>query len=180
MPPIKRLLLVYHTRTGLSHQIASSMRTGAINAASTMGSPLSVDFLRPREATVGHLLRADGYLFACPENLASVSGEMLEFFHDKYYYAFSADGEGSLIAGRPVGMAVASGSDGSAAAAQMSRICRGWRLREVTEEVLVVKNGLVQTKENILSKKAPMGEKERQLCEEIGGLVAATVLLEGE
>ena len=36
---------------------------------------------RAAQATVDDVLRADGYLFCAPENLASTSGEMLEFFH---------------------------------------------------------------------------------------------------
>ena len=50
---------------------------------------VSVLTRRARDATSADLLRADAYLFLAPENLASVSGEMLEFFHSAYYSAFS-------------------------------------------------------------------------------------------
>ena len=69
------------------------------------------------------VLGADGYLFCAPENLASASGAMLDFFHRSYYHAFSASGEAgstdyseaSLLLGRPYGLAIAAGSDGSSA-----------------------------------------------------------------
>ena len=41
---------------------------------------LIVQRRRARDATADELLAADGYLFCAPENLASVSGEMKEFF----------------------------------------------------------------------------------------------------
>jgi hypothetical protein len=44
---------------------------------------------QPTEAGRG---RSRSYLFCAPENLASTSGEMLEFFHTSYYSAFAKTG----------------------------------------------------------------------------------------
>ena len=70
---------------------------------------------------------------------------MLEFFHKCYYHAFSTHVNGvgerseiSLLTARPVGIAVAAGSDGSNAARQMERICRGWRLKLVATRMCSV------------------------------------------
>ena len=41
---------------------------------------------------------------------------------------FTDDNEDPILAGRPYGLAVAGGSDGTMAAQQMSRIATGWRL----------------------------------------------------
>ena len=102
-------------------------------------------------ASTEDVLSASGYAFCASENLASTSGAMLEFFHRTYYDAFDGD-EVSQLLGRPVAVAVAAGSDGSNAARQMERICRGWRLTPVAD-TLVSQNGLVQTKANILQPK---------------------------
>jgi hypothetical protein len=178
---ISRLLLVWHSRTGLARHMSDAMEAGALAVSDEMDVPLHVSKRRAVDASIDDVLRADGYLFCAPENLASASGEMLEFFHRTYYHAFAAsqssDEETSLLLGRPYGLAIAAGSDGNAAARQIARIATGWRLRPCAEP-LIHQNGLPQTKENILAAKTfdSAGEAARQ-CREIGGLVAATVLL---
>ena len=173
-PMGRRLLLVWHSRTGLAQQMADGMKNGALATAAALELPLTVNERRACEATATDLLAADGYLFCAPENLASVSGEMLEFFHRTYYAGFDAE-ECSLLLGRPVGIAIAAGSDGSSAAQQVERISRGWRLRSVAE-TFIYRNEQPQTREAILTpKRCPPHTRER--CAELGGLVAATVLL---
>ena len=174
----RRLLLVWHSRTGLAKHMADSLEQGALSAAQEMGasgSQFSLLRRRAADATLGDVLESDGYLFCAPENLASTSGEMLEFFHRSYYHVFD-DLEVSRLAGRPYGLAVAAGSDGSSAARQMARICTGWRLRAVAPDALIIQNGLPQTAAAIsLPKSLPAGAHER--CVELGGLVAANILL---
>ena len=148
-----------------------------------MQERLVVHKRRAADATVEALLAADGYLFCCPENLASASGAMLEFFHSSYYHAFVSSGapehtETSLLLGRPYGLAIAAGSDGSNAARQVERICTGWRLRPVAP-TFVHQNGLPQHRESILAPKGLLEPPARERCVELGGLVAATVLLRG-
>ena len=86
--------------------------------------------------------------------------------------------ESSKLIGRPVGIAVAAGSDGTNAARQMERICRGWRLNPVAESI-INRNGQPQTAQAILAPKT-CTEEARQKCEELGGLVAASILLHDE
>jgi multimeric flavodoxin WrbA len=175
------LLLVWHSRTGLAQQMADALEAGAYRAAEEMESDaFVVERRRARDATVDDLLRADGYLFCAPENLASTSGEMLEFFHRSYYHAFAVErtpdyNEVSMLIGKPVGIAVAAGSDGTNAARQMERICRGWRLKPVAPPLINV-NAQPQTAEAILSPKE-CSAAARERCTELGGLVAATMLL---
>jgi hypothetical protein len=73
------------------------------------------------------------------------------------------------------GLAVAAGSDGTSAARQVARICQGWRLKPVSEP-LIIRNGLSQTVANILRPKTCSPEAIAQ-CRELGGLVASRVLL---
>ena len=173
-PP--RLLLVWHSRTGLAQQLADAMEAGALAAGEEMELPLHVDKVRAADASIDDVLRASAYLFCAPENLASASGEMLAFFHRTYYHALTSDtDETSLLLGRPYGLAIAAGSDGSNAARQIERICAGWRLRRCAD-TFIHRNGLPQTKANILAPKVCSTEAIER-CREIGGLVAATALL---
>ena len=106
-----------------------------------------------------HLLAARGYLFACPENLATMSGAMKEFFDCCYYPLLGR------IEGRPYATLIAAGSDGSGAQAQIDRIATGWRLRRVAEPLIV--NTAAQTPEAILSAKVVPHGALRQ-CRELG------------
>ena len=151
-----------------------------------------LDMKGAAEASLQDVLAADAFLFCAPENLASLSGEMKEFFDRCYYGVFDTSAgtvgdsgsngtssrsytETSRLVGLPVGVAIAAGSDGSNAARQVERICQGWRLRPVAETV-IHRNGLPQTAAVILAPKSV--DKEAQAkCVELGGLLAATVLL---
>jgi len=115
--------------------------------------------LEARRVEPADLLRADGYLFVCPENLAAMSGEMKEMF-DRCYY-----GVLGRIEGRPYATAIAAGSDGHGAQAQLDRIVTGWRLRRVAEPLIV--NMAAQTPEEILAKKT-VPEQALVHCRELG------------
>lgn len=105
------------------------------------------------------LLAARGYVFVCPENLASMSGMMKEMF-DRCYYPLLG-----RIEGRPYATAIAAGSDGRGAQAQIDRIVTGWRLRRIAEPVIVSLEA--QTPERILAEKCvPARELER--CRNLG------------
>src|ERR1043166_8176472 len=72
------LAIIWHSRTGAAQAMAAAAFAGATGVAPAM-------LLRADEASPEVLLQAGGYLFACPENLASISGAMKEFF-DRCYY----------------------------------------------------------------------------------------------
>ncbi|MBO9357172.1 flavodoxin family protein [Bordetella petrii] len=166
---MKQLLIVWHSRTGAARQMARALARGARQAgiALELADRLRVSARRARGVEPADLLAADGYLFCAPENLASLSGEMKECF-DRCYY-----GVLDRIQGRPYALAISAGSDGAGAARQADRICTGWRLRAVAP-ALIERNG-AQTPEAILAPKTvPLAALQR--CEELGGLLAATLL----
>ena len=177
-----RLLLVYHSRTGFASSMADALELGAREAAEAMECSLFVDRVAASNATSKDVLGADGYLFCAPENLATVSGEMKEFFDRCYYDCFEWEkGKGdadetSALLGRPYGLAIAGGSDGEGARRQVERICTGWRLRNVSDSI-VERNGLAQTAENILAHGKRCSPEAAERCKQLGGLVAATMLL---
>jgi multimeric flavodoxin WrbA len=138
----KTLLIVYHSMTGGTRQMALAACEGARAALDT---PVDVHLLRAEDAGPSDVLAADGYLFATPENLAAISGRMKDFFDRSYYPVLGR------IEGRPYAAMVCAGSDGTNAARQMERIATGWRLRAVAPPLIVCTHA--QTPEAILAEK---------------------------
>lgn len=124
--------------------------------------------LRAEEAGPDHLLAADGYLFAAPENLAALSGEMKEFFDRCYYPVLGR------IEGRPYAQMVCAGSDGENAARQTTRIATGWRLKEVQPPLIICTQA--QTPEAILAEKT-IPEADLAKCADIGQALAAGIAM---
>ncbi len=88
---MKTLLIVYHSMTGGTAQMAQAAADAAAAEAA-----VSVRLLRANEAGEDDVLAADGYLFATPENLAAMAGLMKDFFDRSYYAALDR------INGRPL------------------------------------------------------------------------------
>ncbi|GAB7550762.1 NAD(P)H-dependent oxidoreductase [Novosphingobium sp. 11B] len=109
------------------------------------------------------LLAASGYVFVCPENLGSMTGLMKEMF-DRCYYPLLG-----RVEGRPYATAIAAGSDGRGAQAQIDRIVTGWRLRRVAEPLIV--NLGVQTPEAILAEKH-VPQAQLDACRDLGAAMA--------
>jgi multimeric flavodoxin WrbA len=157
---VRTLLIVFHSMTGGTRQMAQAAARGAAAAESEVRARL----LHAPEAQPADLLAADGYLFATPENLAAVSGLMKDFFDRAYYPALGR------IEGRPYAVLICAGSDGSNAARQIERIATGWRLRPVAEPLIVCTHA--QTPEAILAPKT-IGAEDLGRCEELGAALAA-------
>jgi multimeric flavodoxin WrbA len=123
----KRLLIVWHSRTGTAEALARAAAQGAIAS----GEAVTIELLRADEAEASQLLAADAYLFACPENLASMSGAMKEMV-DRCYYPLL-----DRVNGRPWALIIAAGTDGDGAVRQWQRIATGWRLKAMAEPMIV-------------------------------------------
>jgi multimeric flavodoxin WrbA len=160
---LKTLLIVFHTMTGGSRQMAEAVQRGA-----STEPDVSVRLQRAADARGEDVLQADGYVFVTPENLASMSGVMKDFFDRTYYAALDR------IAGRPYAALVCAGSDGSNAVRQIDRICTGWRLKPVCEPIIVCTHA--QTPEAILAPKT-IGAEDLHRCEEAGAALAAGLAL---
>jgi hypothetical protein len=156
---MKELLILWHSRTGAAQAMARAAHEGAAAEGEAR-------LLRAREAAPDDVAAAAGYLFAAPENLAALSGEMKEFF-DRCYYPLL-----SRIEGRPYALMIAAGSDGTGAARQVARICTGWRLREVQPPLIV--NLGAQSPEDILAPKVLDGDTLAK-CRELGAGMMAGV-----
>lgn len=132
----RHLLIIWHSRTGAARALAEAAAEGAGECARL----LRCDAVEPTD-----LLAAAGYLFACPENLATMSGAMKEMFDRCYYPVLGA------IEGRSYACIIAAGSDGEGALRQIERIATGWRLRKIAEGWIV--NTAAQTPQQILAPK---------------------------
>ena len=153
------LLIVYHSVTGGTYQMVQ-----AAAQAASQELEITVRVLRADQASAQDLLRAQGYLFATPENLAAVSGLMKDFFDRSYYGALDC------IQGRPYASLICAGSDGHNAARQIAKIATGWRLKAVAEPLIVCTHA--QTPEAILAQKK-ISTSELERCAALGQAMAA-------
>lgn len=163
LPAMKRVLIVYHSMTGGTQQMAEAARDGAAGEGG-----VEVQLLRAHEADADALLAAQGYVFAAPENLAAIAGLMKDFFDRSYYPALGR------IEGRPYASLVCAGSDGQNAAHQMQRIATGWRLRAVAPPLVVCTHA--QTPQQIQAPKH-IDPDDLQRCRELGAALAAGLAL---
>lgn len=160
---MKTLLIVHHSVTGGALQMARAAAAGAAREAD-----VHVRFEAAASSGPQSLLESDGYLFACPENLAAVSGLMKDFFDRCYYPVLGR------IEGRPYATLICAGSDGTNAVRQIERIATGWRLRAIAPALIVCTHA--QTPEEILKPKS-IGPADLSRCEESGATLAAGLAL---
>lgn len=156
-----RLLIVYHSKTDGARQMADA-------AAAAARAELETVLKKADDAGPDHLLAADGYIFAAPENLAAIAGVMKDFYDRCYYPVLGR------IEGRPYAQMVCAGSDGENAARQTARIATGWRLKEVQPPLIVCTHA--QTPEEILAEKI-IPEAELQRCRDLGAAMAAGLVM---
>jgi NAD(P)H-dependent FMN reductase len=156
---VKQLLIVYHTQTGGTLQMVR-----AAAAAASRESSVAVRLQIATEVGPQALLESSGYLFACPENLAAMSGLMKDFFDRTYYPVLDQ------IQARPYAILICAGSDGTNAARQIERIATGWRLKAIADPLIVCTHA--QTPERILAPKQ-IDPADLARCAELGATLAA-------
>ncbi len=154
-----KLLIVYHSRTGGTRQMAEA-------ATKAAGKETEAVLKRAEDTGPEDLLAATGYLFAAPENLAALSGAMKEFF-DRCYYPVLGK-----IEGRPYSLMICAGSDGENAARQAARIATGWRLKQVQPPLIICTHA--QTEAEILAEKT-IPESDLAKCRELGAALGAGI-----
>lgn len=160
---MRTLLIVWHSATGGTRQMAEAAARGAAAEAG-----VAVRLVHAAAAGAEDLLAADGFVFAAPENLAALAGVMKDFFDRSYYPALER------LNGRPHALLVCAGTDGRNAVRQMQRIVTGWRLREVAEPI-ILRTGAQTPKAVAAPKLLPAEGLAR--CEELGAALAAGLAL---
>jgi multimeric flavodoxin WrbA len=157
-PVLKTLLIVFHSLTGGTLQMAKAASAGAASEPE-----VTVRLLTAADAEPDDVLAADGYIFATPENLAAMAGRMKDFFDRTYYAACDR------INGRPYATLICAGSDGGNAARQIARITTGWRLRAVADPIIVCT--YAQSPEVILAPKI-ISSADLDRCRDLGAALA--------
>lgn len=155
---MKTLLVVYHSMTGGTEQMVQALSQGAAEETS-----VATRLLLASKCGAEDVISADAYVFATPENLAAISGQLKDFFDRCYYAALDK------IGGRPYATLVCAGSDGENAVRQIARIATGWRLRAVAAPLIVCTHA--QTPEAILSQKV-IAATDLDRCRELGVALA--------
>jgi multimeric flavodoxin WrbA len=156
---MKTILIVFHSLTGGTRQMADAAARGA-----AAQPDIKVRLLQAPAAGPADVLNADGYIFATPENLAAMAGVMKDFFDRSYYAALER------INGRPYATLICAGSDGQNAARQIERIATGWRLRPIADPIIVCTHA--QTPEAIFAPKS-VAPEDLSRCSELGAALAA-------
>lgn len=122
------LLIVFHTQSGTTSQMADAVIAGAM---SDDVENVEVRVRPALEADAEDLLWCDGFLLGTPENFGYMSGAM-KYFLDRSFYPC----EGK-VDGKPYALFVRAGNDGTGAISSMRRILSGLSVREVQEPVLI-------------------------------------------
>ncbi len=149
--------------TGGTRQMAEAAAAGARTEPA-----LRVSLLPAALADAAQVLEASGYLFATPENLGAMSGQMKDFFDRTYYAALDR------LNGRPYATLICAGSDGRNAAQQIERIAAGWRLRPIADPLIVCT--YAQTTAAILRPKV-IGERDLEQSRDVGAALASGLAL---
>ncbi|HEX4366705.1 MAG TPA: NAD(P)H-dependent oxidoreductase [Rhodopila sp.] len=155
---MKTLLIVFHSLTGGTRQMAEAAADGASDLPE-----VAVRLRTAHDTEPADVIGADGYIFASPENLAAMAGRMKDFFDRTYYPALDR------VNGRPYATLICAGSDGENAVRQIARIATGWRLRPITAPLIICTHA--QTPEAILAQKI-IGPADLTACRDIGAALA--------
>lgn len=160
---MKQLLIIFHSVTGASEQIARAVAQGARTEPE-----IEVILRQAQHVQPEHLLSASGYVFVAPEMLGSLSGVMKDFFDRTFYQVLDE------LNGRPYAAVICAGSDGQGAVRQLEKIAVGLRLKKVAESKIVLTHA--QTKEKILQPKT-VDQKSLKISEELGTFFASALAL---
>jgi multimeric flavodoxin WrbA len=146
---VKHLLIVFHSQTGHTQQMARAVVRGATDDAI---DNVEVRLLGAFDAGAEDLLWADALILGTPENFGYMSGGMKDFLDRTFYPC-----EGKLE-GMPYAIFVSAGNDGTGAVNAIQRIANGYAFRQVQDPVIV---------------KGELTDEDFQRCEELGMAIAA-------
>jgi multimeric flavodoxin WrbA len=147
---MRQLLIIYHSQSGNTAQMAESAREGAL------GEGITIIYKRAFDANIDDLLACDGLLLATPENFGYMSGALKDFFDRTYYPA-----EGKTN-GRPFAILVSAGNDGSGAVREIGRIATGYGWKQVAEPIIA---------------RGGISAEILQRCRELGSAMASGIAL---
>lgn len=143
---VVRILVVYHSQTGHTRQMADAVAAGAqaIDGA-------EVILKKAADATLDDLLACHGLACGTPENFGYMSGMLKDFF-DRTYAAAQ-----DKVFRKPFVVFISAGNDGSGALRAIERIALGYKFKIVFAPVIA---------------KGEITEEILEQCRELGGTLA--------
>lgn len=144
---MKKLLIVYHSQSGASFQLACSAREGVLRETG-----IELMWRRAWDAGLEELQACHAVLLVAAENSGTLAGGMKDFldrtFYPALHYQFN----------HPYAVIVAAGNDGRGAVAQMQRILSAYPMKAVAEPLIC---------------RGEIDNLHQQQCEELGQTLAA-------
>ena len=141
-----KILIVYHSQTGHTKQMADAVADGAKAIENT-----EVILKKANEATLDDLLKCSGLAIGTPENFGYMSGMIKDFFDRTYV------GAQDKVFRKPYVVFISAGNDGSGALRAIERIALGYKLKNVFTPVIA---------------KGEITEEILGQCRELGGTIA--------
>ena len=126
---MKKLLIIYHSKGGKNHEMANAVYKGATHPDI---ESVEVRFLRAYDALDKDLLWADGIIFGTPENFGYMSGALKDFFDRTFYEV-----EG-MVDAKSYCVFIGAGNDGQGALSSITRICKGYKFKEIQEPLIII------------------------------------------
>lgn len=146
---MKNLLMVHHSQTGNTEQLAQAARRAA---SELVDLDLQIRYLVAAAAGPDDLRWADGLLLATPENFGYMAGAMKDFF-DRTFYA--VEGELNPL---PYALMISASNDGTGAVRAVERIVGGYPLVAVQAPLIA---------------QGPVTSEHRQQAAVLGATLAA-------
>lgn len=144
---MKTLLIVFHSQSGASAQLARAVWQGAREEGS-----VEVRVMRAWDCGTLELKEAHGLALVAPENSGALSGGLKDFLDRIFYPAI----ERQLVL--PYALVVSAGNDGRNARSQVQRILSGIPFTEATPALIC---------------RGEVTEQHRHECRELGQALAA-------
>ncbi|HNY97196.1 MAG TPA: NAD(P)H-dependent oxidoreductase [Smithellaceae bacterium] len=141
-----RILIVYHSQTGHTGQMAQAVYEGAKAIEG-----VEVVLKKAADATLDDLLACDGLAVGTPENFGYMSGMLKDFFDRTY------EGAKDRVFRKPFVVFISAGNDGSGALRAIERIALGYKFKTVFSPVIA---------------KGKITEAILEKCRELGGTLA--------
>ena len=141
-----KIIIVYHSQTGHTQQMAEAVAEGARGIENT-----EVMLKKVSDATLDDLLACYGLSVGTPENFGYMSGMIKDFF-DRTYNAAQ-----DKVFRKPYVVFISAGNDGSGALRAIERIVLGYKLKKVFTPVIA---------------KGKITEEILDQCRDLGGTLA--------
>ena len=146
---MKTLLVVFHSRTGGAEAMADAV-IGAARSDEIDG--LDVVVRRAFDADVDDVVGADAIILGTPENFGYMSGALKDFLERIYHPCLDR------TRGRPYGLFVRAGNDGTGTVTSVERIVAGLAWKQVQPPVVAA---------------GELHQSDLDRCAELGGSIAA-------